>query len=67
MFASYEEAYAFYAPVFRRQWKGRDLPAAVRARADILDTLRLHEERTPYVGKLYAELDAVRDVIRAYA
>lgn len=58
---SYEAAFAYYAPLFRSQWKTLSPEACAASKADILETLALHRERSPYVGKLYAELDAIRD------
>jgi hypothetical protein len=66
MFHSYEDAFAYYAPIYRHYWRLSRKEARDYARADILATLKLHDERTPYVGKLYAELDAIRDADRAY-
>ena len=65
MHRNYEEAYACYAPIFRRQWGAANVTLATckRAMADIYDSLKLHPERTPYSGKLWAELDAVRERI----
>lgn len=61
---TYEEAYAFYAPMMRRRWARSTKAARAAAIADINAVLKLHE-RGPYVGKLYAELDAVRDAEHA--
>jgi len=66
MFATYEEAFAHYAPMYRAHWsrsRKADREAAVR---DILATLKLHVQRSPYAAKLYAELDAIRDAELAY-
>jgi len=59
--ASYEEAFAHFAPIFRDMWKTRSVAACAAAKRDIVETLPLHQERNAYVGKLYAELDAIRD------
>jgi hypothetical protein len=60
---TYEEAYAHYAPIFQRQWATANVTQAtcIRARDDIQQTLALHKACNPYTGKLYAELDAIRD------
>ncbi len=63
---SYEEAYAYYAPLYRKHWAISRHEARLAVIRDINETLKLHE-RSPYVGKLYAELDAVRDAEAAYA
>ena len=66
MFATYEDAFAHYAPMYRAHWSRSRKEARDYAARDILATLKLHDERTPYVGKLYAELDAIRDAELAY-
>ena len=67
MHRNYEEAYACYAPIYRAQWGAANVTLDVckRAMADIYAALRLHSERTPYTGKLWAELDAVRERLAA--
>lgn len=62
---SYEAAYAFYAPIMRRRWRHSNSAKRHYAAADILDTMRLHSWG-PYMGKLYAELDAIRDAEHEY-
>jgi hypothetical protein len=58
----YQHAYAKHAPLMRDRWKGcRDITKLAAAKADILETLKLHPADCSYAGKLYAELDAIRD------
>jgi hypothetical protein len=67
----YGSAYAHYAPIFRDMYAARSRLACESARADISETLRLRSvewagaNRDPYAGKLWAELDAVRDRLMA--
>lgn len=63
--ALYCESYAHWAPLMRARWNKESSEAAMKYVADdIMATLALHE-RGPYVGKLYAELDALRDAALA--
>ncbi len=63
MYRTYEEAYARYYPLFRASYRAAPLQACVGARKDIYETLVHHHGRTPYEGKLMAELDAARERI----
>lgn len=62
--ATYESAYAHFAPIFRARWNGQPESKLIFAQADVLETLKLHPERSAYAGKLYAELDAIREATR---
>ena len=57
---SHEEVYAVFAPQYRKMYAKRSIASCDAAIRDINETLKLHE-RSPYTGKLYAELDAARD------
>lgn len=58
----YRMAYAKYYPLYVMRWETRARHECVYARHDIVATLHACGENDPaYVGKLYAELDAVRD------
>lgn len=61
---SYESAFAFYAPLMRERWVDQPDDVCARASFDIYETLVLHPHPSPYTGKLYAELDAIRDVMQ---
>ena len=62
---TYQEAYAHHAPRYREFYATKSERACCAARDDILDTMHVlalnlrHDD--PYTGKLYAELDAVRE------
>lgn len=58
---NYCQSYAYYAPSFRQLWKSQGSVACHAAMADIYATLPLHDHESAYSGKLYAELDAIRD------
>lgn len=60
---TYEEAYAYHYPQFQKAYRAAPLQACVGARKDIYETLVHHYGRTPYEGKLMAELDAARERI----
>lgn len=64
---TYEESFHQWTPFYARQWTVRSsMERLLAAQADILDTLKSWSgERTPYTGKLYAELDVIRGVIHA--
>jgi len=47
--------------MMRVRWTGKCAASMSAAKADILATLELHDGASAYVGKLYAELDAIRD------
>jgi hypothetical protein len=58
----YAESFAEWAPQMRQRWIGvTDVVRLFHAKADVLATLKLHDEPSAYTGKLYAELDAIRD------
>jgi hypothetical protein len=62
MHTTYAAAYAAHYPRYTALWSTRSIGACLGAREDIYATLRAQgDERTPYTGKLYAELDAIRD------
>ena len=63
MHHTYEEAYAAHYPQFQKAYKSAPLQACLGARKDIYETLVHHYGRTPYEGKLMAELDAARERI----
>lgn len=65
MYRTYEEAYAAHYPRYQRAYKTAPLAACEGARVDIYDALKYHYGRTPYEGKLMAELDAARERIAA--
>ena len=67
---TYQEAYAHHAPRYREYYADKSSRACCAARDDILDTMHVMAVNLrcgeglmadPYTGKLYAELDAVRD------
>jgi hypothetical protein len=59
---AYNEAYATFAPIMRARWTSKSAQASMDAsKSDILETMKLHPIASAYVGKLYAELDAIRD------
>jgi hypothetical protein len=59
--AQYCAAYAKWSPLMRDRWAGRKDPQSFAyAKAEIAVLLQLHDVGA-YVGKLYAELDAIRD------
>lgn len=62
---NYEEAFAFYAPIFTAQYAKASRAKCEYAIEDINATLKLHE-RGAYTGKLYAELDAARTKLQQY-
>lgn len=66
---TYAEAYAMHYPRYARYYRLASYHACIGARIDIIDTMRVVQATQrmgdPYVGKLYAELDAVRERIRA--
>lgn len=62
---TYEEAYAAHYPRYQSAYKTAPLAACLGARKDIYETLVHHYGRTPYEGKLMAELDAARERIAA--
>lgn len=63
MHHTYEQAYAYHYPRFQEAYRLAPLQACLGARKDIYDTLVYHYGRTPYEGKLMAELDAARERI----
>lgn len=65
MHRTYSEAYAFHYPRFQQAYRVAGKAGCQHARADIYATLALHPEQSPYTGKLYAELDAIRDRLMA--
>ena len=58
--SEYGREYAKYAPMYRSIWKDRTLEGCRWALQDIHNTLK-EREMDGYTGRLYAELDAVRD------
>ncbi len=62
---TYQEAYAHHAPRYREFYAAKSEHACCAARDDILDTMHMLalnlRHYDPYTGKLYAELDAVRE------
>jgi hypothetical protein len=68
--AAYNEAFAKYAPIMRARWIGKPAASLAYAKSDILAALHAQsgiDGNDAYVGKLYAELDAVRDAEHAAA
>lgn len=61
MHYTYEQAYAYHYPLYMKAYKNAPRQACVGACQDIYKTLVHHYGRTPYEGKLMAELDAARD------
>jgi len=62
MLHTYETAYAFHYPRYSALWARKERAACEGARADIYATIAAQgDARDAYAGKLYAELDAVRD------
>lgn len=59
---TYEEAFAAWTPFYAKQWTPRsNMARMLAAHEDIIATLKVwNGERTPYTGKLYAELDVIR-------
>jgi len=67
---TYQEAYAHHAPRYREYYATKTVRECNAAREDILNTMQVMAVNLrcgeglmadPYMGKLYAELDAVRD------
>lgn len=59
---TYCESYALQAPIMRLRHKKATLAQIAYATADVLATIELHPGMdTAYCGKLWAELDALRD------
>jgi len=59
---SYNASYTQHLPIMQARWKGCILPSVLaHAKADILSVIPLHRPDSAYVGKLMAELDAIRD------
>ena len=59
---SYEEAFAYWAPIYRTRHERLSAESLPHVKADIVATLAIWgADRTPYTAKLLAELDAVRD------
>lgn len=68
LFNTYEEAFAYWAPIYRTRHEHTSPTSCILVRADIEATLTLWRDehaRTPCTGKLMAELDAIRDRERA--
>lgn len=63
MYRTYEESYAAHYPKFQDAYRDAPMQACQGARKDIYQTLVYHHGRTPYEGKLMAELDAARERI----
>jgi hypothetical protein len=62
MFHTYEEAFAYWAPIYRTRYDHASAANLPAAKADVNATLVIWgADRTPYTGKLMAELDAIRD------
>ena len=60
----YRREYARCAPIFRQMWQQRPAELCSYALKDIHHTLA-GREMDGYTGRLYAELDAVRDRMAA--
>ena len=58
--SEYGREYARCAPIFRQMWQQRPFELCGWALQDIHNTLK-GREMDGYTGRLYAELDAVRD------
>jgi len=58
---AYSTAYAEHAPRYRTIWRNRDVKECRGALRDIHETLAIHSGPSEYTGKLWAELDAIRD------
>ena len=65
MITDYQVAYAQYAEFMRAKWRGRPARECNYARGDIARTMPHHPIDGAYMGKLYAELDAIRDRMMA--
>lgn len=77
MFNTYEQAYAYYCNRYAAYYSTQSLQRCKQVRADIYDTMEAlypaismrtagsTQPRPPYMGKLMAELDAVRTRIDA--
>lgn len=71
---AYGHAYAYWAPLYRARWtlgSRRDNSASIAfAKRDVQETLSIwsgpEDRSSAYVGKLYAELDAIRDLESAH-
>lgn len=65
MYRTYNEAYSAHYPRYSQYYRTKSRVECEYARDDINETLVIvsHNQinEDPYVGKLYAELDAVRD------
>jgi hypothetical protein len=62
----YCQSYAKWAPIMADRWCGAiDRGVLISARQDVYDAISMHEDQShwdhAYLGKLYAELDAIRD------
>jgi len=62
---TYEESFAFYAPMYRTMYAKKSRASCEHAIREINETLKLHD-RTSYAAKLYAELDAARSKLQQY-
>jgi hypothetical protein len=61
----YRAAYAQHAPVMRARWNGCTNAAKLDyAKQDIYASMKVTESES-YMGRLYAELDAIRDAEHA--
>jgi hypothetical protein len=60
----YRREYARCAPIFLQMWQQRPVEMCRWALQDIYNTL-VGREMDAYTGRLYAELDAVRDRMMA--
>lgn len=66
---AYSTSYAACIDRYTKHYRNVPLPQCLHARDDVYATLAIHEKedhRSAYVGKLYAELDAIRARIDAY-
>lgn len=75
MFATYEEAFAYWAPHYRAFYRDASEDRCIAASEDCIDTLAIWTQhpqatpetnRSPYVAKLQAELDACRDRLNVF-
>lgn len=58
--SEYGREYARCAPIFRQMWQEKSIEECAHALTDIHFTLA-GRETDGYAGRLYAELDSVRD------